>query len=139
MQQLATRIARRLRGIEPSKPVPVDLLEEHEFLELAQRCRPYTMTSYERQFALYTATRHLHRAGIAGDFVECGVWRGGSIMLAGLTLQRLGDTERRLYLYDTFAGMTEPAAEGGGTARSRWGGERGRGPHERGLAPREGR
>ena len=48
------------------------------------------------------------RAGIEGDIVECGVWRGGSMMAAALTLLRLGDTDRDLYLFDTFAGMPEP-------------------------------
>jgi O-methyltransferase len=118
--QLATRIARRLRGEEPPKPVPVDLEPEEEFLEIANRCRPYTMTTYERMFALYGAVRHVHRQGIEGAFVECGVWRGGSSMLAALTLDALGDHDRPLYLYDTFAGMTEPTPEDGAVARTRW-------------------
>jgi hypothetical protein len=42
--------------------------------------------------------------------VECGVWRGGSMMAAALTLLRLGTT-RRLWLYDTFAGMTTPGPD----------------------------
>ncbi|MGH9184340.1 MAG: TylF/MycF/NovP-related O-methyltransferase, partial [Acidimicrobiales bacterium] len=41
----------------------------------------------------------------------CGVWRGGSMMAAALTLLRLGDTSRDLYLYDTYTGMTEPGEE----------------------------
>jgi len=81
---------------------------EPEFLELHALCSAYTMTSVERMLALYEAVRHVVRSGIPGDFVECGVWRGGSSMLAALVLDRLGDAERRLYLYDTFAGMPEP-------------------------------
>jgi O-methyltransferase len=81
---------------------------EPEFLELHARCASYTMTSIERMHALYEAVRHVVRAGIPGDVVECGVWRGGSAMLAALTLNRLGDRERHLHLYDTFAGMPEP-------------------------------
>src|SRR5207244_1911795 len=46
-----------------------------------------------------------------GDFVECGVWRGGSMMLVALTLLKLARTDRRLWLYDTFAGMTSPSPE----------------------------
>jgi O-methyltransferase len=81
---------------------------EPEFWELHARCSAYTMTSVERMYALYEAVRHVTRSGIPGDFVECGVWRGGSSMLAALALNRAGDTGRRLYLYDTFAGMPEP-------------------------------
>jgi hypothetical protein len=55
------------------------------------------------------AIRYLHDAGIPGDIVECGVWRGGNCMLAALTLASLGDETRSVWLYDTFAGMSEPS------------------------------
>jgi O-methyltransferase len=81
---------------------------EPEFLELYGRCAEFTMTSVERMYALYKATEHVVKAGVPGDLVECGVWRGGSSMLSALALQRLGDEERTIYLYDTFEGMSEP-------------------------------
>lgn len=80
------------------------------FHRLRQRCAPFTMTSPERMFALYEAVRYVSRAGIPGDIVECGVWRGGSSMLAALTCLELGDV-RSLWLYDTFEGMTAPGAQ----------------------------
>jgi hypothetical protein len=70
--------------------------------------RAYTMTSVERQWALINAVRYAVQARIAGDIVECGVWRGGAAMAAALTLLGEGAGDRRLWLYDTFAGMTEP-------------------------------
>lgn len=73
-----------------------------------RQCLPATMTSVERLFALYKAIEYLVAAGIPGDIVECGVWRGGSMMCAALSLLRLCDTQRRLYLYDTFEGMPPP-------------------------------
>jgi O-methyltransferase len=78
------------------------------FAEVHRRCHAYTMTSVERMHALWQTIQHVVRRRIDGDVVECGVWRGGSSMLAALTLMALGDTWRRLYLYDTFAGMSEP-------------------------------
>jgi hypothetical protein len=84
---------------------------EPEFLELYALCREQTMTSIERMYALYTATRYVVANGVVGDFVECGVWRGGSVMLMALTLLRLSRTDRMLRLYDTFAGMTPPSSE----------------------------
>jgi hypothetical protein len=66
------------------------------------------MTSLERMYALYSATRHVVENGLPGDFVECGVWRGGSVMLMASTLLRRNDTSRDLWLYDTFGGMTAP-------------------------------
>jgi O-methyltransferase len=84
---------------------------EPEFLELYELCREQTMTSIERMYALYTATRHVIENHLPGDFVECGVWRGGSVMLIAHTLLRLGITDRVLWLYDTFTGMPPPSVE----------------------------
>jgi O-methyltransferase len=70
---------------------------------------PYTMTSPERIHALVTAVEYVIANDIPGDIVECGVWRGGSMMAVAETLVRLGKTNRRLYLFDTFEGMPPPA------------------------------
>ena len=45
---------------------------------------------------------------IRGDVVECGVWKGGSIMAVAMTLLKLNCHEKTLYLFDTFEGMTQP-------------------------------
>jgi len=58
----------------------------------------YTMTSPERIHALVDAVRYVVANNIEGDFVECGVWRGGSMMAVALTLKGLGDKRRNLYL-----------------------------------------
>ena len=79
--------------------------------ELIARVEPFTMTSLDRRASLLGAIDHIVRHGIAGDIVECGVWRGGSMMLAALALMARGDTSRDLWLYDTFEGMSEPGAE----------------------------
>ena len=54
--------------------------------ELIARVEPFTMTSLDRRASLLGAIDHIVRHGIAGDIVECGVWRGGSMMPAALTL-----------------------------------------------------
>src|SRR5262249_58217181 len=53
------------------------------------------------------AVEHTVRHDVPGDFVECGVWRGGSVMTMALALQRLGAT-RRIHCFDTFEGMPPP-------------------------------
>lgn len=70
---------------------------------------PFSMTSPERILALRDAVRHVCRHGIDGDIVECGVWRGGSMMAAALTMLECG-ARRRIHLFDTFEGMPPPAA-----------------------------
>lgn len=69
------------------------------------------MTSDERLWALLRSLRYLTDNEIPGDIVECGVWRGGSMMAAALQLNALGEVDRRLWLYDTFTGMTPPTQE----------------------------
>lgn len=69
---------------------------------------PYTMTSRERLAALAHAVEQLETRQIEGDIVECGVWRGGSMMLVALMLQAMGKNQRDIYLFDTFTGMSEP-------------------------------
>lgn len=82
---------------------------EPEFLKLSELVGPFTMTSTERRYALYKSVEHIATRNIPGDFVECGVWKGGSAMLAALTLQRFEPgSNRRLFLYDTYTGMPEP-------------------------------
>ena len=73
--------------------------------------RRYTMTSSERLWSLLNAVRYVVHESVPGDFVECGVWRGGSVMAMAGELTHLGVTDKRIWLYDTFAGMTEPTAE----------------------------
>ncbi|HVY08724.1 MAG TPA: TylF/MycF/NovP-related O-methyltransferase [Mycobacteriales bacterium] len=72
--------------------------------------RDYTMVSAERLVAIMDAVKYVIDRRINGSFVECGVWRGGSIMTMIKTLQHLGVSDRDVYLYDTFEGMTEPSA-----------------------------
>jgi len=81
---------------------------QHDFVALYQRCRPFTCTSLERMYGLYQAVQHIVDADVAGDFVECGVWKGGSAMLTALLLQQRGVNDRDLWLFDTFDGMTPP-------------------------------
>lgn len=83
---------------------------DREFSALYRGSVEYTASSVERMYALYQAIVYLHSRGVPGDVVECGVWRGGNCLLAARTLMLLGDTSRRVWLYDTFSGMTEPTS-----------------------------
>ena len=81
---------------------------EPDFLALYEHCKPFTMTSIERMYALFSAVRHAVRLKLPGEFVECGVWRGGSCMLIAHTLIQLGASDRSIRLFDTFEGMSKP-------------------------------
>jgi hypothetical protein len=79
--------------------------------QIMAAAKPFTMTSRERMAALINAVTHVTQNGIAGDIAECGVWRGGSMMIVALTLLAQGDRSRSLYLFDTFEGMSAPTAD----------------------------
>ena len=104
----------RISKISEGKDPVID--RDEIFLNILKQCREYSMTSKERMYALYNAVKYVVNSGIEGDFVECGVWRGGSTMLIALTLKELKITDRKIFLYDTFEGMTEPTKEDIGTS-----------------------
>jgi hypothetical protein len=115
---------RRLRlRFEPPPEINYQALMEHigketafnnlepAFHSLYTAVKSCTMTSIEALYALYKSIEYVTRANIPGDIVECGVWRGGSMMLAALTLMALGAPDRRLVLFDTFGGHPAPHPE----------------------------
>jgi len=81
---------------------------EPDFRALVELVKTFTMTSVERMYALYQSIKYIESANITGDIVECGVWRGGSMMLVAHTLLALGQSDRNLYLFDTFEGLPKP-------------------------------
>jgi O-methyltransferase len=92
--------------------LPQEIPDDRAYAEIFDKVAPYTMTAregLETTYALFQAVRYLCQNKIPGDIVECGVWRGGSMMLVAYALEYFRDRSRELYLYDTFAGMTEPS------------------------------
>jgi O-methyltransferase len=102
------RLARRFTASPWTPPAILDELGDWE-RELLTQVKPFTLTSPERIYALMESVRYVVRRGIPGAFAECGVWRGGSVLAMILVLQHEGATDRDIYLYDTFEGMTKPS------------------------------
>jgi hypothetical protein len=107
---LLQTVARTLGGsnLVDLRPLQIDMDADAVFKRLYDTCLPYTLTSKERLYGLYQAVRYITEQGIPGEFVECGVWRGGSSIMASLAFDAFGDRTRRFRLYDTFQGMTAP-------------------------------
>ncbi|OGW36948.1 MAG: macrocin O-methyltransferase [Nitrospirae bacterium RBG_13_39_12] len=99
----------RRKEISAGKEYPIDF--EQSDIEIIKKVRQYTMTSPERIVALIKGIQYIVKNNIPGDIVECGVWKGGSMMAAALALIAMKDTDRNLYLFDTFEGMTEPTKD----------------------------
>ncbi|MHB8294506.1 MAG: TylF/MycF/NovP-related O-methyltransferase [Acidimicrobiales bacterium] len=83
---------------------------EPDFMRSWESVRPLTLTTAPMGYALWNACVYVVRAQIPGSIVECGVWRGGSILLAWRALTHAGDWLRTLYLYDTFEWSWEEAS-----------------------------
>jgi hypothetical protein len=105
----------RTRGVRDAEadPQPDPLLTHAPDADrvIVERAMPYSMTGSARMLALVDAVRYCVARGVPGAFAECGVWLGGSVLAMILTLQELSATDRDIYLYDTFEGMTVPTAE----------------------------
>ena len=96
-------------GSLPGRPddrfLPFDF--EPGFAAIRKQVKEATLTSVEKQYALYNAVTYLTQAKVPGDIAECGVWRGGSSMICALTLKKDGDTSRRIHMFDTYEGMPD--------------------------------
>jgi hypothetical protein len=75
---------------------------------LFERVHPYTMTSFECVATLASAVGYIVENNIPGTLVECGVWRGGNLVVMAETLRRYDAVGRRVMGFDTFSGMTQP-------------------------------
>jgi O-methyltransferase len=132
---LRKRLARRRAGEDPQPHAAPELdALSAEDRAIVEGVLPYTMTGVMRVLALIEATRYCIRREIPGAFAECGVWRGGSILAMIATLEETGSTDRDIYLYDTFEGMTAPTERDvspfDGAALSTW-----REAHDQGERP----
>ena len=110
MKNLAKKIIKKLgyeiHRIDTYVEFPIDFNKTD--IEIIKSVKPFTLTSIERRFALIQAVNYIIKNKIAGDIVECGVWKGGSIMAITKTLLELKSYDKELYLFDTFEGMPKP-------------------------------
>ena len=67
----------------------------------------FTMTSIPRLVNTLKSCKYVVENNIPGDFVECGVWRGGNGILARKYFDHVG-SKKKVWMFDTFEGMTEP-------------------------------
>lgn len=87
--------------------LPVEFTEAEQAIYQFVRQNELSMVAPSGLWATMLACKHILAHDIPGDFVECGVWRGGTAILAAAILQQHG-SNRKVYLYDTFAGMSQP-------------------------------
>ncbi|MFV3131054.1 TylF/MycF/NovP-related O-methyltransferase [Niveispirillum sp. KHB5.9] len=116
-QHLRLMVAQQGSLPAPKAPPPLPEEQDDMFDRIVARAWPNSMNAtygmIEAFHSLYSMVKYVSRYRIPGDFVECGVYAGGMSLLAALTLIECGDTDRHLYLYDTYEGMPAPTPEDG--------------------------
>lgn len=73
------------------------------FMKLYEKVRNNTLIDLYRLYELYELAGS--PAASAGDFLEVGVWRGGSAAIIGTRAQQSSDA--KLWLADTFSGVPQ--------------------------------
>lgn len=76
-------------------------------LDIVKSISNYSMSTPANHWAIIQSIKHISKNNIDGDFVECGVWKGGNIILFKLILDLL-KLNKNIYAFDTFEGMPEP-------------------------------
>ena len=76
--------------------------------ELFDICSNYSMTSFDGMFSLMKSLDFIIQNNVDGDFVECGVWKGGNLIMFQKYIEKY-TLNKKIYAYDTFEGMSEPA------------------------------
>jgi O-methyltransferase len=76
-----------------------------------QAVSPWTLVTYDGLVSLADQVRHCEDAGIEGDFVEMGTYRGGALALMALANLKYGKSRRTLHGFDSFEGIPWPDSE----------------------------
>jgi hypothetical protein len=69
-----------------------------------------TMCSRKRLDNTHFCIEECLAHGVAGDFIECGVWRGGATILMRRQNAAHGVTDRTIWVADSFQGIPTPPA-----------------------------
>ena len=85
----------------PTLPIETDK-QIIKFINISSK---FSMTGHQRMHLLSQAILNVKLKNLDGDFVECGVWRGGNILLYKLLNDFYG-LNKTIFAYDTFEGMT---------------------------------
>lgn len=70
-----------------------------------------TMIGIKRLDNLEQCIRAVVADNVPGDLIEAGVWRGGATIFMKGTLEALGETERCVWVADSFQGLPRPDAD----------------------------
>ena len=97
----------KLSLVKTSNNTNFPIEAEVEIKKLINSSSKFSMTGKKRMYLLSQAILNVKNNNLQGDFVECGVWQGGNILLYKL-LSEYYNLEKKIFAYDTFDGMPPP-------------------------------
>jgi hypothetical protein len=114
--RLTRRLLQRILATEDlvlARPANVDLSrnEEGRLSVFDLPPWPLTMIGGRRLDNVESCMRSVLEEGVPGDFIETGVWKGGTTIFMRGVLKAYGITDRRVYVADSFEGVPPPDTE----------------------------
>lgn len=108
LRHLIIGITRLLRRFRLGVVVFRDMEQEKRYPGSTWPSYAHTMVSVKRLDNIQYAVTTVLEENVPGDMIETGVWRGGSCILMKAILRINGDTTRRVFVADSFAGLPKP-------------------------------
>lgn len=82
------------------------------YLDAMKSLKPYlqaeTMIGDARLRNIQECAEKVIAEGVEGDFMECGVWRGGAAIFMRAILETMGKSYRSVWVADSFCGLPAP-------------------------------
>lgn len=78
--------------------------------EAVQLVTNFSMLPHINLFTLYEQAAYCEKNNIEGDYVECGVWKGGAVGVMAKANLDFGKQRRNLRLFDVFDNICPPDA-----------------------------
>lgn len=101
-------LARILRRLGPRRSTTTSNVRE---IGMDWPRQALTMIGRKRLDNIQACVERALQDGIPGDLIEAGVWRGGATILMRAILRAYGNTDRRVWVADSFRGLPRPNVE----------------------------
>ena len=109
MQEILINAIYQDRAIDPWSPPVFDDRKRDGGLDWPHQA--LTMIGRTRLRSLRECCELVLREQVPGDFVETGIWRGGSCIMMAAVLAAYGCRDRTVWGFDSFAGLPPPNEE----------------------------
>tara|TARA_B100002051_G_C16557086_1_gene545579 strand:+ start:132 stop:887 length:756 start_codon:yes stop_codon:yes gene_type:complete len=105
INKILNKFGYQIQKIDTKLKLPIEFSQDE--LNLVTSIEDYTMTGRIRIISIINLYKDIINREVEGDFVECGVWRGGNLILVQ-KLNEIHQQKKNIFGFDTFEGMTKP-------------------------------